>query len=212
MKITCITPTYNRYPLLNKTIDMFLKQSHPDKELVIVDDSTHCIPKTLTRKIHKHKHIIKHIVLTHRRSIGYKRNIAITHATGTYVAFWDDDDVHFPERLSLQSQLLSKSNKDICVVDSKLALYYFPKTKVYRIVPKDVHNGWWKYGYVCPSMMFKRSLWKNTKFKHVNDKEDIMFIEQSKGTVVIYNRKHCIFAYCVNPNGVSKFNMYLTNA
>lgn len=207
MKITCITPTYNRYTLLDDCIDMFLNQSHKDKELIIVDDSTHDIPNSILQKINHYDTIIKHIILSKKRTIGYKRNLAVRFSTGDYIAFWDDDDIHFPNRLRLQSQLLLRSHKDICVIDSNSALYYFENR--FERIPATIHDRWWKYGYLCPSIMFKREMWKRIKFRHVNDKEDIIFIEQSKGDVVIYDRKQYIFAYRVNPNGVSNIHSYL---
>ena len=52
-------------------------------------------------------------------TIGRKRNIACAISTGEFIAFFDDDDVHYPTRLAAGVDILTRrGQRYICVVRS----------------------------------------------------------------------------------------------
>lgn len=212
--VSCICVTFNRYDRLRTAIDAFLKQTYVPKELVIVDDSTDPMPIDVERVLAANKRSIKYVRLRKRRTIGYKRNKAISSSTGDVVSIWDDDDIHYPSRLSIQIRtLVQHPSCDITVVGNR-ALYHttVPSKRVGRI-RKHVHDAWWYKGYLCPSMTFRKRLWVELGgYRHVNKHEDYHFLrkaEQANAVIHVSTKSH-FFAYTVHPGGVSSMHAYLS--
>ena len=55
-------------------------------------------------------------------TIGEKRNIAVAHASGEYVATWDDDDWSHPDRLAVQLAALEAHPEADAVIMSRATL------------------------------------------------------------------------------------------
>src|SRR5574341_1894161 len=85
--VSCIMPTYNRYRFVPQAIRYFLEQDYPHKELIIIDDS----PVKASIDIPDGE-AIRYFHQLGRRSLGEKRNYAITHCRGEIIMHWDDDD------------------------------------------------------------------------------------------------------------------------
>jgi len=100
MNVSVIVPTYNRAHLVTETIDSILSQTFADFELILVDnyssDNTEEVVKSYTdERIRYFKH-------QNNGVIAVNRNYAIRKAQGEYIAFCDDDDLWFPEKLEIQ--------------------------------------------------------------------------------------------------------------
>ena len=97
-----IIPVYNRSHLLGETIDTVLSQSHPDFEIIIVDDgSTENIKEVLSRK-YSNEPKIKYFRKQNEER-GAARNYGIKHAEGDFAVFFDSDDFmksHYLETLN----------------------------------------------------------------------------------------------------------------
>lgn len=168
--VTCIMPTYNRPKYMMRAIKLFIKQKYPNKELIIVDDSPTDVPNLSIPKMSN----VTYIRLSSRRSIGYKRNLALTHARGNIFMFWDDDDYYSCNRIHIQVKPIIDNLCDITVFSS--ITYYNAKTdSCYKTSDKD-HNLIWYNGYASGSLTCKYSLFNTIKFKHTNIAEDRDFI------------------------------------
>ena len=110
--ISCIMPTYNRRLFVSQAIMYFLQQDYPNKELIIVDDGTDKIEDLVTGNEQ-----LKYLRIEQKKSIGYKRNLAVGHSLGEIIAHWDDDDWYGKERLSYQAQPLLDGKADVCGID-----------------------------------------------------------------------------------------------
>lgn len=100
MRVSCLMLTYNKFPsaelVVAEAVESFLRQTHADKELVIVNDTP-----GQTLRLNKDYDNIRLINLPYRvRSLGEKCNIAAAMATGDYLMRWDDDDISLPWRVS----------------------------------------------------------------------------------------------------------------
>lgn len=98
MKASCLCPTYNRAPakqwLLEEAIESFLRQDYRDKELIILND---CPGQTLVCNVPD----VRVLNLPERMSsLGEKRNLLVSVATGGVFFPWDDDDISLPTRIS----------------------------------------------------------------------------------------------------------------
>ncbi len=86
-----IIPVYNRSHLLGETIDTVLMQSHPDFEIIIVDDgSTENIKKVLDEKYSTESRVKYFRKQNEER--GAARNYGLKQANGDYAVFFDSDD------------------------------------------------------------------------------------------------------------------------
>jgi glycosyltransferase involved in cell wall biosynthesis len=177
-KITCICVTRNRYPELMRCVNAFLKQTYPNKELVIVDDSVRYAPPSLRNVLTKHQSTIIYKRLNRVTTIGTKRNKAISLASGMYVAIWDDDDIHFSTRLERQLSHLLRNEADATMTAHNTLYHFADHGRTLQRIPRSVHDAWWYKGYMCPSMLFKKSLWEQHKYLPVNKHEDYHFIKR----------------------------------
>lgn len=97
--VSCICPTFNRAPeyqhLLEETIESFLRQTYPNKELIVLND---CPGQELACDAPG----VRVVNLPERLpTLGDKYNAAIALARGELIAPWEDDDISLPWRLSL---------------------------------------------------------------------------------------------------------------
>jgi Glycosyl transferase family 2 len=102
--VSCFCPTFNRPPdhqyLLEEAIESFLRQTYPNKELIVLND---CPEQELVCDAPG----VRVINAPERfPTLGEKRNAAIALARGELLAPWDDDDISLPWRLSLSVERL----------------------------------------------------------------------------------------------------------
>jgi glycosyltransferase involved in cell wall biosynthesis len=93
--VSCICPTYARPQLLEEAIHSFLVQDFEgEKELLVLNDFG---PQTL-RFDHPEVTLIN--LPVRFRTLGAKRNAAVSLCRYDVIAVWDDDDICLPHRLS----------------------------------------------------------------------------------------------------------------
>tara|TARA_Y100000389_G_scaffold200308_1_gene240432 strand:+ start:16549 stop:17208 length:660 start_codon:yes stop_codon:yes gene_type:complete len=210
--VSCICVTQDRYDLLFKSIEQFLDQTYKNKELIIVDDSISSIPNRVKQLIQNHNICILYIRLNTKKTIGYKRNKAISLSKYSYIAIWDDDDIHYKNRLTTQMKYFNTNQHcDMVVSNASSTMYYISALKKYIRIPRDIHNQWWYQGYTCPSMIFKKKLWNVNKYKHINKHEDYYFIKSLESNNNICITKQTIFAYHIHPNNITKMGEFIRN-
>jgi glycosyltransferase involved in cell wall biosynthesis len=108
--------------MLRRSIQCFLNQTYPNRELVVVyqsdDDKTRqFLAKLRASSIHPIE-----VPAVPRLTLGCLRNIARQEGNGTYIAQWDDDDWHSPTRLAEQMRAIREAGKQVCLL-SRLTLY-----------------------------------------------------------------------------------------
>lgn len=108
MKVSCILPTFNRPParqwLLEEAVESFLRQDHPDKELILLNDCP------LQQLVCDAPGVVVVNVPRRFRSLGEKRNAAVALADGDVLMPWDDDDISLPWRISASTGWLGDAD------------------------------------------------------------------------------------------------------
>lgn len=111
--VSVIIPTHNRCHLLARAIKSVLRQNFLDFELVIVDDCSTDETRKIVNQFNDDR--IKFFLMEKQGGGSAARNLGIKYAQGNYVAFLDDDDEWYAEKLIYQVQLMNL-NHDIGLV------------------------------------------------------------------------------------------------
>ena len=110
--VSIIIPTYNRYQYVMNAIESIRQQTYSNIEIIVVNDRS-------TQQAYYDASwngvTIIHLEKNTKAMFGYAcagfvRNQGIAVAKGTYVAFCDDDDTWFPQKLELQIAAMKRSD------------------------------------------------------------------------------------------------------
>lgn len=110
MLISIIMPAYNAERYIEESIKSVLAQTWKTWELLIVDDcSTDKTQLIVNRCAAEDKRIL---LLSNPRNLGVAgtRNRGVQEAHGDWIAFLDSDDLWTPDKLTLQVDLIKKTN------------------------------------------------------------------------------------------------------
>lgn len=99
--VSVIIPTYNRQDLILQTVRSVLQQSYQNIEVIIISDGgtdeTEKVLSQIDDKRWRYIHLNKNTGLP-----AVARNVGIEESKGSYIAFCDDDDLWFKEKLETQ--------------------------------------------------------------------------------------------------------------
>jgi glycosyltransferase involved in cell wall biosynthesis len=101
--ITC----YNAEDTIRRAVDCALAQRWTPREIVIVDDASMDRSPTVLEELERAYDEIRLIRHGSNRGVAEARNTLLAHASGTFIAFFDDDDESAPGRLEEQYRRLS---------------------------------------------------------------------------------------------------------
>jgi teichuronic acid biosynthesis glycosyltransferase TuaG len=109
--VSVVVTTYNRKELLAETLNSIINQSFQDFELIVVDNFSNYdffgfIEGFENKKIIPFQNQNNGIIAANR-------NLGIQKAKGKFVAFCDDDDIWFPDKLEKQIALITHSKENV---------------------------------------------------------------------------------------------------
>lgn len=165
--VSCIMPTRDRRRFVERAIGYFLRQSYPEKELIILDDGDDVLADLIPDDRN-----VWYTSLSKPRSVGEKRNMMNALARGEFVAHFDDDDWQHPDRLARQVTALMQQSADrVCGLSSML--YYDMRTHLsWRYTYHDPEKPW----VAGNSLMYRHALWTRRRFHAQQVCEDIRFL------------------------------------
>src|SRR6056297_1886410 len=117
-KVSCMVVTADRKELLRRSLHSYKNQTHPNKEVVVVDNGHVRVDDLLADFDSEEVKYIR-IEPSPENILGELRNISLEHATGDYLTCWDDDDWFHPERIEVELQTL-KQGYDACCLTGNL--------------------------------------------------------------------------------------------
>ena len=128
-KVSVIIPTYNRFKYLLNTLQSIKNQTYKNIEIIIVNDGS-------TQKEY-YDYNWSDIKIIHLKSnsktiFGYVRNQGINISTGKYIAFCDDDDIWFPQKISLQIDSMTINNCKMSSTDGLSGNGIYDPNKIYK--------------------------------------------------------------------------------
>src|SRR5262245_7479203 len=110
-KVSVIVPTRDRAEYLRVAITSVLSQTFQDFELIVVDDASAENNFEVISSFHDDR--IKFIRHETRKGGSAARNTGIINSSCDYIAFLDDDDEWFPDKIAKQIHLLHSSPPDV---------------------------------------------------------------------------------------------------
>jgi glycosyltransferase involved in cell wall biosynthesis len=107
-EFSVVIPTYGRPDFLREAVASVIAQTVTDFECILVDDAS---PEPAVPPDDPRFRLVRR---EHNGGPPAARNTGIDAATGTYLAFLDDDDVWVPERLALAREAHRRAPVTIC--------------------------------------------------------------------------------------------------
>lgn len=100
-KFSIIIPAYNAADIIRNTLDSIRSQSYKNYEVLVTNDgSTDDTEKTLEKYKREYSQFPLYYVTQKNAGVSSARNNSISRATGDYIAFLDQDDLWFSEKLN----------------------------------------------------------------------------------------------------------------
>lgn len=102
--ISVIIPTYERAHLVGEAIESALNQTLPAQEIIVIDDGSTDDTAAVLRKFGNriiHRHQIN-------RGVSAARNLGLSLAMGSLIAFLDSDDLWHPQKLESQVKVFQR--------------------------------------------------------------------------------------------------------
>lgn len=164
--VSVIITVYNRAHLLHRALDSVVAQTFKDIEILVIDDCSHDDPYLVIKEYNDAR--IKYIRQKENQGVAAARNRGLREARSPFVAFLDDDDEWFPEKLSKQVEVFLQSSPEVgliytgveTVMDEGHTEIHTPAERgnVYRrlLVKNCIHGG--------SSSMIRRNLIANIGF------------------------------------------------
>jgi glycosyltransferase involved in cell wall biosynthesis len=124
-KVSAVIPTYNRTQQTFAAIESVLAQTHPNVEVIVVDDgSKDGSGEVVERYVGQKADAGFCVKFVSQRNQGASaaRNTGIANASGEYIGFLDSDDIWLPEKLEWQLKALDQFQNECaaCITDARL--------------------------------------------------------------------------------------------
>jgi glycosyltransferase involved in cell wall biosynthesis len=101
--VSVVIPTHDRPALLAEAIRSVFRQTHPPREIIVVDDLSSTATQELVESVSREGRTpLRYLpTVASHRTAGESRNTGARQASGTFLAFLDDDDTWRQDHLAL---------------------------------------------------------------------------------------------------------------
>lgn len=114
--VSVVLRTYKRPDMVGDAIESVLNQTYEAFELIVIDDHSPDATPEVVRKYEAKDDRVHYIRNEENKGHVTTLNIACKKATGTYIAFLDDDDRWLPEKLEAQVTRLEELPEEYAMV------------------------------------------------------------------------------------------------
>lgn len=169
--ISCLMPTRNRRDFVAQSLRYFQVQDYPRKELIVVDDGDDKVVDLIPESDE-----FLYMSRYGRYSVGQKRNIAATLATGHIFCQWDDDDYYGPHRLSVQAEPILAGRAQVSAL--RMSLLLATANMTLWACPDAIHASLFEANVRCGTLMYTASSFTKVgvRYQHTSDGEDVHFL------------------------------------
>jgi glycosyltransferase involved in cell wall biosynthesis len=131
--VSVVLPTYNRAPMLGRSIRSVLAQSYEDFEVIVVDDGSTDDTAGVVAAFGDPR--IRYVLLKRNTGAGAARNAGLRLARAKFLAFQDSDDEWLPSKLSKQMAAFARGASGLGVVYSDMQRVWGDGTTTYLAAP-----------------------------------------------------------------------------
>ena len=175
-KISVVIPTTGR-DSLRQTLNSCVYQDYPDFEVLVIDDSILQNIKIVNPRV-------KVFYTGGSKGVSEARNLGIQNASGDYIAFLDDDDVWFRDKLGRQIRFMILEGLDASYTKARMV----PSDKIRpkNVLPNgkspigylyDFSQKWTNDSYLgLSTLIVKKSIISSGFSIKENNREDLIFI------------------------------------
>ncbi|HEU0054671.1 MAG TPA: glycosyltransferase family 9 protein, partial [Longimicrobium sp.] len=165
--VSCLMPTRDRRRFVAHAVEQFLRQDHPRRELVVVDDGADPVADLVPADPRVRYHRVER-----QRTLGGKRNLACRLARGDLLAHWDDDDWMPPHRLSAQVRALANVPRAEACGLAHIRFFDPAAERAWEYRWPERSRPWVAGG----TLLFRRRLWERHPFPELNEGEDTRWV------------------------------------
>ena len=140
-KVSVVIPTYNRFKYLMNTIQSVKEQTYTNIEIIVVND---CSTETEYYQYNWTANGIHFVHLPENSKVtfgyacaGFVRNKGIEVSNGKHIAFCDDDDIWFPQKIELQLKAMKENDCKMSCTDGLMGRGIYDNTKTYKKYNKE---------------------------------------------------------------------------
>jgi len=177
--VTAIMPTRGRPEMSRAAVECWRGQVWPKLELVIVDDRD--CPSFPAEDFTGYR--IRYTKLSERLTVGEKRNVACSMASGEIIVHFDSDDWSAPGRIADQVARLQATGKQVTGYSGML----FHETRKVRVLDVGgfrAAGAWWRWrgmhGQAAgTSLCYRRDWWLKHPFLPEQRAEDDLFYAEA---------------------------------
>ena len=190
--VSAIMPTADRRAMVQRALAYFLRQDHPARELIVLDDGEDRVADLMPDDPR-----VRYVAHDRRVTLGAKRNIACELARGDVIVHWDDDDWAAPHRLRYQLEELQGAGADVS--GSARLLYLDPAARASWLFtyPRD-RRPWLAGNTLC----YTADAWRRAPFTEITIGEDARFVAAA-GRRVHATGDHRFLVGIVHPSNTS---------
>lgn len=161
--VSIIIPTYNRAHLIGETLDSILAQTYKNWECIIVDDgSTDNSAEVIGDYVRKDSRFQYHKrPESHKPGGNGARNYGFEVSKGEYINWFDSDDIMLKDKISIESEALTKYSVDFIVSKRKYFNHKNNSFFNYDFKTEDVSFESFAIDYISwhtPDLMVKRKV------------------------------------------------------
>ncbi|ELZ30310.1 glycosyl transferase [Halosimplex carlsbadense 2-9-1] len=146
--VSIVTPTYNRPDKITDAIDEVAKQSYTNLQHIIVDGNSEAPIRDIVSDHVESSDIDCEVIAeiqSENEGISSARNMGLEIADGSYIAFLDDDDQWYPDKIERQVRLAEEEDADFihCGIEQRENGHVFSTQvpKVERDLTKELLTG-----------------------------------------------------------------------
>ncbi len=200
LKVSVITPTYNRISQIRNAIRYYRNQTFPHEQMewIILDDGTDIAEAIIMDEAFDLPNI-RYIRSFEKLTIGAKRNRLNAEARAPIIVSWDDDDFYPNDRISYIVTQFSL-NPTLNVAGSSLMYFYFSDD-----------NSIWKLGPFGPNhstngpLAYRKSYANKHKYDElVQSAEEASFLNNFTEPMIQLDPRKSILVMVHDTNTVSK--------
>lgn len=135
-EVSVIIPTHNRSSLVLRSVNSALKQTLQNIEVIVAIDGDE--PETREALLENQDQRLKILELSQNKGASSARNQGVINARSNWIAFLDDDDEWYPEKLENQLLAANQVNRGYPIIACRLQVYASGGTYILpRRLPRD---------------------------------------------------------------------------